>query len=108
VPELTLIKRLLSATIVVVLLNLGVTSYGIIRNERTYAQTSEQLTTYAIQRESKLSTQMQNYVEHQTNSLRNSWYSWQQDDITRSRKFAELEVARQLHGHTRQSFGDQQ
>lgn len=106
-PELTLIKRLLAATIVVVLLNLGITAYGITRNEKMYAQTAEQLTTYAIQRESKLSTQMQDYVEHQANSLRNSWYSWQQEDLARSRKFAELEVARQLHGHTRQSFGEQ-
>ncbi len=107
-PELKLIKRLLATTIIVVLLNLGVTSYGIIRNERAYAQTAEQLTTYAIQRESKLSTQLRDYVEHQANSLRNSWYTWQQDDITRSRRFAELEVARQLHGHTCPSFGDQQ
>lgn len=107
-PELTLIKRLLSATIVVVLLNLGVTSYGIIRNERTYAQTAEQLTDYAIRRESKLSTQLRDYVEHQATSLRNNWYDWQQEDLARSRRFAELEVARQLHGHTRQSFGDRQ
>lgn len=107
-PELKLIKQLLAITIVIILLNLGVTSYGIIRNERTYAQTAEQLTDYAIRRESKLSTHLRDYVEHQATSLRNSWYTWQQDDITRSRKFAELEVARQLHGHTRQSFGDQQ
>ena len=106
-PELKLIKRLLATTIVIILLNIGVTSYGIIRNERTYAQTAEQLTTYAIQRESTLSTQLRDYVEHQASSLRNNWYDWQQDDITRSRKFAELEVARQLHGHTRQSFGEQ-
>lgn len=106
-PELKLIKKLLATTIVVVLLNLGVTSYGIARNEAAYAQTAEQLTDYAIRRESTLSTQLRDYVEHQASSLRNNWYDWQQDDITRSRKFAELEVARQLHGHTRQSFGEQ-
>lgn len=105
-PELTLIKRLLAATIVVVLLNLGITAYGITRNENMYARTAEQLTTYAIRRESKLSTQLKDYVEHQASSLRNNWYDWQQEDLARSRKFAELEVARQLHGHTRQSFGD--
>lgn len=106
-PELKLIQRLLAATIAIILLNIGVTSYGIIRNERTYAQTTEQLTTYAIQREGKLSTQLRDYVEHQANSLRNNWYDRQQEDLARSRKLAELEVARQLHGHTRQSFGDQ-
>jgi predicted PurR-regulated permease PerM len=108
VPELTLIKRLLAATIVVVLLNLGITAYGITRNEKMYAQTAEQLTTYAIQRESKLSTQLKDYVEHQASSLRNNWLDWEQEDLARSRKFAELEVARQLHGHTQQSFGDKQ
>lgn len=107
-PELTLIKRLLATTIVVVLLNLGITAYGITRNEKMYTQTAEQLTDYAIRRESKLSTQLRDYVEHQANSLRNSWFDWQQEDLARSRRFAELEVARQLHGHTRQSFGDQQ
>jgi len=107
VPELKLIKQLLAATIIVALLNLGVTSYGIIRNEAAYAQTMEQLTDYAIRRESKLSTQLKDYVEHQASSLRNNWYDWQQEDLARARKFAELEVARQLHGHTRQSFGEQ-
>lgn len=101
-----LMKRLLLTTIVVVLLNVGVTSFGIVRNERMYTQTAEQLTDYAIQRESKLSTQLKDYVEHQANSLRNNWYDWQQEDLTRSRKFAELEVARQLHGHTREIFGE--
>lgn len=105
-PELKLIKQLLVTTIFVVLLNLGVTSYGIARNGAVYAQTAEQLTDYAIQRESKLSTQLKDYVEHQANS-RESRYDWQQEDLARSRKFAELEVARQLHGHTRQYFGEQ-
>lgn len=100
------VKRLLVTTIVVVLLNVGVTSFGIIRNERMYIQVAEQLTGYAIQRESKLSTQLKDYVEHQANSLRNNWYDWQQADLVRSRKFAELEVARQLHGHTREIFGE--
>lgn len=107
-PELKLIKRLLATTIVVVLLNLGVTSYGIVRNQKAYAQAAEQLTTYAIHRESMLSTQLREYIEHQARSLRDNWYSWQQEDLARSRKFAELEVARQLHGHTRQSLGEQQ
>ena len=103
-----LMKRLLITTIVVVLLNVGVTSFGIVRNERMYTQTIEQLTDYAIQRESKLSIQLKDYVEHQANSLRNNWLDWQQADLARSRKFAELEVARQLHGHTREIFGEDQ
>ncbi|WP_411389263.1 hypothetical protein [Pseudomonas sp. MPB23] len=106
-PELKIIKRLLATTIAIILLNIGVTSYGIIRNERTYAQTAEQLTDYAIRRESELSSQLRDYVEHQATSLRNNWYDWQQEDLARSRRFAELEVARQLHGYTRQSFGEQ-
>lgn len=103
-----LMKRLLITTIVVVLLNVGVTSFGVVRNERMYTQTIEQLTDYAIQRESELSTQLRDYVEHQANSLRNNWYDWQQADLVRSRKFAELEVARQLHRHTREIFGEGQ
>lgn len=103
-----LMKRLLITTIVVVLLNVGVTTFGIVRSEKMYAQTIEQLTDYAIQRESKLSTQLKDYVEHQANSLRDNWYDWQQADLVRSRKFAELEVARQLHGHTREIFGEDQ
>ncbi|WP_426215304.1 hypothetical protein [Pseudomonas sp. DWRC2-2] len=107
-PELKPIKQLLAATIIVALLNLGITAYGITRNEKMYAQTAEQVTKYAIHRESILSTQLREYIEHQATSQRNNWYDWQQEDLARSRKFAELEVARQLHGHTRQSFGDQQ
>ena len=107
-PELKLVKRLLATAIVVVLLNLGITTYGIARNEKMYAQTAEQLITYIIHRERKLSTQLRDYVEHQASSLRNNWYDWQQEDLARSRKFAELEVSRQLHGHTRQSFGEPQ
>ncbi len=81
-PELLLIKRLLVVMIVFVLLNIGVTSYGIVRNGYMSAITAEQLHAY---------------VEHQADSLRGNWFDWQQEDLARSRKFAELEVSKQLH-----------
>lgn len=86
-PELVLIKRLLITGIVIALFSACITSYGIFRHERMYTRTAEQLHTY---------------VEHQADSLRNNWFDWQQEDLARSRKFAELEVAKQL----RQSTGD--
>ena len=81
-PELLLIKRLLVVMIVFVLLNIGVTSYGIVRNGYMSAITAEQLHAY---------------VEHQADSLRGNWFDWQQEDLARLRKFAELEVSKQLH-----------
>jgi len=87
VPELKFIKRLLVTGIVIALCNIGVTSYGIVRNGYMSAITAKEL---------------HDYAEHQANSLRNSWFDWQQEDLARSRKFAELEVAKQL----RQSVGD--
>lgn len=87
-PELKIIKRLLVAGIVIALLNIGATSYGIVRNGHMSAITAKQL---------------HSYVEHQADSLRGNWFDWQQEDLARSRKFAELEVAKQL----RQSTGEQ-
>ncbi|ROM46081.1 hypothetical protein BK648_15645 [Pseudomonas poae] len=86
-PELKFIKRLLLTGIVIALCNIGVTSYGIVRNGYVSAITAKQLHAY---------------VEHQANSLRGNWFDWQQEDLARSRKFAELEVAKQL----RQSTGN--
>jgi hypothetical protein len=82
VPELKFIKRLLVTGIVIALCNIGVTSYGIIRNGYMSAITAEKLRAY---------------VEHQADSLRGNWFDWQQEDLARSRKFAELEVSKQLH-----------
>lgn len=86
-PELKFIKRLLVTGIVIALCNIGVTTYGIVRNGYMSAITAKQL---------------HSYVEHQADSLRGNWFDWQQEDLARSRKFAELEVAKQL----RQSTGD--
>ncbi|WP_016969511.1 hypothetical protein [Pseudomonas tolaasii] len=87
-PELKFIKRLLVTGIVIALCNIGVTSYGIVRNGYMSAITAKQLHAY---------------VEHQADSLRGNWFDWQQEDLARSRKFAELEVAKHLH----QSTGEQ-
>lgn len=84
-PELKIIKRLLVTVIVIALLNIGITSYGIVRNGYMSAITAKQL---------------HDYAEHQANSLRNSWFDWQQEDLARSRKFAELEVTKQLRQST--------
>lgn len=81
-PELKIIKRLLVTVIVIALLNIGITSYGIVRNGYMSAFTAKQLHAY---------------VEHQADSLRGNWFDWQQEDLARSRKFAELEVSKQLH-----------
>ena len=86
-PRLILIKRLLITGIVIALFNTGIVSYGIFRHEQMYTRTAEQLHAY---------------VEHQAESLRTNWFDWQQEDLARSRRFAELEVAKQL----RQSTGD--
>ncbi|WP_150292965.1 hypothetical protein [Pseudomonas extremaustralis] len=80
-PELKFIKRLLVTGIVIALCNIGVTSYGIVRNGYMSAITAKQL---------------HSYVEHQADSLRGNWFDWQQEDLARSRRFAELEVAKQL------------
>ncbi|QOU03802.1 hypothetical protein IM720_24325 [Pseudomonas fluorescens] len=80
-PELKFIKRLLVTGIVIALCNIGVTTYGIIRNGYMSAITAKQL---------------HSYVEHQADSLRGNWFDWQQEDLARSRRFAELEVAKQL------------
>ncbi|MGC6371342.1 hypothetical protein [Pseudomonas sp. S2.OTC.A_B10] len=80
-PELKVIKQLLVTSIVIALCNIGITSYGIVRNEYMTAITAKQLHAY---------------VEHQANSLRGNWFDWQQEDLARSRKFAELEVSKQL------------
>ncbi|OWP73515.1 hypothetical protein [Pseudomonas sp. K2I15] len=81
-PELKTIKQLLVMGIVIALLNIGATTCGILRNEYMTAITAKQL---------------HSYVEHQANSLRGNWFDWQQEDLARSRKFAELEVSRQLY-----------
>lgn len=86
-PELKFIKRLLVIGIVIALFNAGITTYGIVRNGRMSAITAKQLHTY---------------VEHQADSLRGNWFDWQQEDLARSRRFTELEVAKQL----RQLTGD--
>lgn len=87
-PELKFIKRLLVTGIVIALCNIGATSYGIVRNGYVSAITAKQL---------------HSYVEHQADSLRGNWFDWQQEDLSRSRRFAELEVAKQL----RHSTGEQ-
>ncbi|MEQ7917647.1 hypothetical protein ABQX22_00510 [Xanthomonas sp. WHRI 1810A] len=104
--ELTLVKWLCVIILAVSLGTFGLTAYAIRQDALTLQQVVAEATEASIEREGKLSLSLRQHIERETTGLRNSFYDFQQDDIERLRKAAELEVSRQLHGHTRDIFAD--
>lgn len=94
--EYRLIKWMLGVLMLASLITFGTTCYSIRQNETAYATFAERATQEAQEREAQLATKLDNNIQRQILGVRESFISWQVDQVAQTRKLVALEVSTQL------------
>lgn len=95
-PQLKLIKWMLSVLMLVCMLTLAVTSYNIRHTEASNKAFAEKITMESKQREQQLATRLNTDMQSQFLGIREGFINYQIDQVAQTRKLVALEVAMQL------------
>lgn len=94
--DLKIIKQLLVMLIFMVLLNLGLTGYSIVRNEVSNKEFAARVSQESQQREAQLAVRLDATMQRQIMGIREGFISWRVDQVSQTRKMVALEVSIQL------------